>query len=397
MTEDRNRMKSMRRAIALEKRCRPEDDRKPHPKVGVVVVKNGRRLASAYRGEGKWEGSHAEYIALVKKLGDHEDLSGAILYTTLEPCTTRVHPKEPCWKWIVKKKIAKVVIGILDPNPNVCGIGEWILKSHGVVIDHFPPDLQAEIENDNSAFIQEQKKSLFKKISGLVAYRHIRVPCVHCGYQNECKVRVSEQVENPAIDCPNCNRRFFLHIVEDGYFTTRDGGKSYGVSPAEGLGLRNAVRWVLERKQGWIEPEQIKRVLRFMAETESESTKEPRTPNQLMKSMLNSEKVVLYRVTRERIRSFFRFLISAGYFLHTGSRRSRYNLTYTNDYDEKRAVSCYLESCLHRLRNEGVIRTETEAVDVANFLLSETMPAKTTREQIGRETWASLRPISRSS
>ena len=66
-----------------------EDDR-VHPKVGAVIVKDGRVLSTAHRGEPI--GNHAEFVALEKKLSD-EAVAGATVFTTLEPCTTRTHPK----------------------------------------------------------------------------------------------------------------------------------------------------------------------------------------------------------------------------------------------------------------------------------------------------------------
>ena len=62
------------------------EDKRPHPKVGAVVVKDGKILGKAHRGENLK--SHAEYIALERKL-PNEILVGATVYTTLEPCTTR--------------------------------------------------------------------------------------------------------------------------------------------------------------------------------------------------------------------------------------------------------------------------------------------------------------------
>src|SRR5207247_7361223 len=87
----------------------------PHPYVGVVIVKNGKVIVAAYRGE-MGAGDHAEFIALEKKLKD-ESVAGATLYTTLEPCATRNHPKIPCAERLVERKIARVVMGMLDPNP----------------------------------------------------------------------------------------------------------------------------------------------------------------------------------------------------------------------------------------------------------------------------------------
>ncbi|SPE38913.1 putative Diaminohydroxyphosphoribosylaminopyrimidine deaminase [Candidatus Sulfopaludibacter sp. SbA6] len=102
----------------------PEDER-PHPKVGAVVVKNGQVLSKAHRGE--ILKSHAEYIALDEKLSD-DLIAGATVYTTLEPCTTRNHPRTPCAQRLIDRKVARVVVGMLDPNPNIRGLGagNWL-------------------------------------------------------------------------------------------------------------------------------------------------------------------------------------------------------------------------------------------------------------------------------
>jgi len=110
--------KFARLAIEEARKSVPENDDRPHPLVGAVVVKDGKVLATAYRGEA--EGNHAEYITLEKKLDDAA-LVGATVYTTLEPCTTQNHPKIPCADRLIERKVARVVIGMLDPNPNITG------------------------------------------------------------------------------------------------------------------------------------------------------------------------------------------------------------------------------------------------------------------------------------
>src|SRR4051794_6450260 len=104
----------MELAIQEARRSRDEEDKRDHPRVGVVVVKGGRVLAVAHRGELK-PGEHAEFTALEKKL-KVTDISGATVYTTLEPCTSRNHPKIPCAERLVDRRVDRVIIGMLDPN-----------------------------------------------------------------------------------------------------------------------------------------------------------------------------------------------------------------------------------------------------------------------------------------
>ena len=140
-------------AIAEAKKSNPEDD-KPRPKVGAVVVKDGKVLATAHRGEAK--GNHAEYIALEKRLSDVA-VAGATVYTTLEPCTTRNHPKIPCVERIIGRKIKRVVIGMLDPDPRITGRGQRRLRSANIITDFFPNDLMAQVEDLNRDFTKDRE------------------------------------------------------------------------------------------------------------------------------------------------------------------------------------------------------------------------------------------------
>lgn len=145
----------MRMAIEESRKCQPEDAR-THPLVGAVVVKDGTLLGTAYRGE-LAKGDHAEFTALEKKLGT-EILAGCTVYTTLEPCTTRNHPKQPCVERLISRKVARVVIGILDPNPEITGKGQSRLREANIATELFPPDLMREVEELNRDFSAFQKK-----------------------------------------------------------------------------------------------------------------------------------------------------------------------------------------------------------------------------------------------
>lgn len=140
-------------AIEEARKSVPEDSR-IHPKVGVVVVKDGRILATAHRGE--IPQCHAEFIALEKKLTDLV-LLGATVYTTLEPCTSRSHPKVPCAIRLTERKVSRVVIGMLDPDNRISGRGQRALRKAGIATELFPHDLMGEVEELNRDFMRDRE------------------------------------------------------------------------------------------------------------------------------------------------------------------------------------------------------------------------------------------------
>jgi len=118
----------------------------PNPLVGAVIVKNGRIIAQGYHHY--LGGPHAEIDAFNHAT---EDVTGATMYVTLEPCSH--HGKTPpCAEAIIAKKISKVVIGMSDPNPLVSGRGIQLLQDHGIEV--ITGILRSDVEKLNEIFVK---------------------------------------------------------------------------------------------------------------------------------------------------------------------------------------------------------------------------------------------------
>ncbi len=146
----------MLEAIKLARKCKPEDKR-PHPKVGVVIVTEDNQALSGYRGE-TGPGDHAEFAVLDKK---HKDRSfaGATVYTTLEPCSSRKHPKLDCAQRLIDAQVKRVFIGMIDPNPSINGAGMEKLVNAKIDVHMFEEKLQSEIRSLNREFIRNWRDS----------------------------------------------------------------------------------------------------------------------------------------------------------------------------------------------------------------------------------------------
>jgi diaminohydroxyphosphoribosylaminopyrimidine deaminase/5-amino-6-(5-phosphoribosylamino)uracil reductase len=113
-------------ARALQLAARGLYTTSPNPRVGCVIVKDGRVV-----GEGWHERAgtpHAEVHAL-KGAGDAA--RGATVYVTLEPCSHHGRTP-PCAEALVDAGVARVVAAMTDPNPLVAGRGISILTLAGI-------------------------------------------------------------------------------------------------------------------------------------------------------------------------------------------------------------------------------------------------------------------------
>ncbi|HEY9135656.1 MAG TPA: bifunctional diaminohydroxyphosphoribosylaminopyrimidine deaminase/5-amino-6-(5-phosphoribosylamino)uracil reductase RibD [Pseudomonadales bacterium] len=120
-------------ALALQSAEKGLYTTQPNPRVGCVLVKDGRIIGQGWHEQAG--AGHAEINALRDAAGGNADISGvakgATAYVTLEPCSH--HGKTPpCCEALLAAGVTKVVAAMEDPNPLVSGKGLALLKQHGV-------------------------------------------------------------------------------------------------------------------------------------------------------------------------------------------------------------------------------------------------------------------------
>lgn len=100
----------------------------PNPLVGAVVVQNGKIVGEGFHP--KAGQPHAEVFAL-QSAGDRS--KGATVYVNLEPCSHHGRTP-PCADALIKAEVAKIVVGMVDPNPKVAGKGITRLRDAGIEV-----------------------------------------------------------------------------------------------------------------------------------------------------------------------------------------------------------------------------------------------------------------------
>jgi diaminohydroxyphosphoribosylaminopyrimidine deaminase/5-amino-6-(5-phosphoribosylamino)uracil reductase len=100
----------------------------PNPRVGCVLVRDGRIIAEGWHERAG--GPHAEAAALAAA---GEAARGATAYVTLEPCS-HFGRTPPCADALIAAGVAEVVYALDDPNPKVAGRGVARLRGHGIAV-----------------------------------------------------------------------------------------------------------------------------------------------------------------------------------------------------------------------------------------------------------------------
>jgi diaminohydroxyphosphoribosylaminopyrimidine deaminase/5-amino-6-(5-phosphoribosylamino)uracil reductase len=131
----------------------------PNPMVGAVVVREGKIVGEGFHP--KAGQPHAEVFAL-QAAG--VSARGATIYVNLEPCNHHGRTP-PCTEALIAAGVAKVVVGMVDPDPRVSGGGIARLKQAGIEV--VVGVEESACRQLNEAFIH---RSLFKKPFGILKY-----------------------------------------------------------------------------------------------------------------------------------------------------------------------------------------------------------------------------------
>ncbi len=105
----------------------------PNPRVGCVIISDQGVLLGAGHTQAAGQ-AHAEIMALQDAKQRGLDVAGAIAYVSLEPCSHQGRTG-PCCDALIQAGLARVVVAVQDPNPQVSGSGIARLRQSGMLVD----------------------------------------------------------------------------------------------------------------------------------------------------------------------------------------------------------------------------------------------------------------------
>lgn len=129
----------------------------PNPRVGCVILSgDGRQLGAGHtQAAGQ---AHAEVMALRDAATRGEDVRGATAVVTLEPCSHHGRTP-PCCDALIAAGIARVVVAIEDPNPQVAGQGLARLQAAGIQVELADAAIADTARELNIGFFSRMQRS----------------------------------------------------------------------------------------------------------------------------------------------------------------------------------------------------------------------------------------------
>ena len=124
-------IRHLREALRLARRSTGQTS--PNPLVGAVLARGTEVIGKGWhRRAGN---PHAEIEAFRDAEARGNDVRGATLYVTLEPCSTHGRTP-PCTDAILRSGVVRVVVAASDPNPRHAGRGFELLRAAGIAVEH---------------------------------------------------------------------------------------------------------------------------------------------------------------------------------------------------------------------------------------------------------------------
>lgn len=143
----------------------------PNPRVGAVVVDSNGHVAGI--GFHTYEGvKHAETLALERA---EARARGGTLYLNLEPCCHHGRTG-PCTDVVIASGIARVVVAMTDPNPQVAGKGIQKLRVAGITVETGLMQAEARKLNEGFARYIQYRQPLITIKSGMTLDGKIAPP-----------------------------------------------------------------------------------------------------------------------------------------------------------------------------------------------------------------------------
>lgn len=146
MTDDQ---KYLQMAVDESRKCVPAAG---SYSVGAVIVTADGSLFAGYTHE-TGPHNHAEEEAVAKAESAGANLRGAVIYSSMEPCSTRASKPVSCSQLIVQKEFRRVVYALGEPPVFVDCCGAAMLADAGIEVVHLP-ELAQQVREINAHLLE---------------------------------------------------------------------------------------------------------------------------------------------------------------------------------------------------------------------------------------------------